>query len=458
MSETEDNTEPSTEPGTDSQLDRLRVALDSGRLQRVQRLLHSLPTAEIAVLLESMPIGEREVVWGLVGAEDRGEVLVHVAEEVRDGLIREMPIEELVAATEGLEVDDLADLIEDLPETVTQQLLRSMDRENRQRLEAVLSYEPDSAGGLMNTDTVTVRPDVSLDVVLRYLRLRGSLPEHTDALFVVDRRGHYLGVVSVNQLLTLDPELETASIMDTEITPIGVRASAAEVAKQFENLDLVSAPVVNEEGVLVGRITVDDVVDVIREEAGQDMLSMAGLDDEEDLFAPILQRTRRRAIWLGINMMTAFIAARVVGLFEASIEQMVALAVLMPVVASMGGVAGSQTLVLTIRGLALGSIGASNARNLLAKELAVALANGLIFGVVVAIITLLWFGNPMLSLVIALALLLNQVNGVFTGVWLPLLLKRLGIDPALAGSVVLTTFTDTGGFFMLLGLGTLILL
>ncbi|HXG29842.1 MAG TPA: magnesium transporter [Nevskiales bacterium] len=454
MSETEDALDPST----DRRLERLRTALDSGRLQRVQRLLHSLPTAEIALLLESMPIGERQVVWGLVDPEDRGEVLVHVAEEVRDGLIREMPIEELVAATEGLEVDDLADLIENLPETVTQQLLRSMDLENRQRLEAVLSYPPDSAGGLMNTDTVTVRPDVSIDVVLRYLRLRGSLPEHTDALFVVDRTGRYLGVVSVNRLLTLDPELVIASVMDTEIRPIEVTASATEVAKQFENLDLVSAPVVNEQGILVGRITVDDVMDVVREEADHSLMSMAGLDEEEDLFAPILRRTRRRAIWLGVNLITAFIAARVVGLFEASIEQMVALAVLMPVVASMGGIAGSQTLVLTIRGLALGSIGTSNARSLLYKELAVAFANGVFFGVIVAVVTALWFGNLMLGLVIALALALNQINGVLTGVWLPLLLRKLGIDPALAGSVVLTTFTDTGGFFMLLGLGTLILL
>jgi magnesium transporter len=450
--------EEAADPSTDTRLERLRAALDSGRLQRVQRLLHSLPTAEIALLLESMPIGEREVVWGLVDPEDRGEVLVHVAEEVRDGLIREMPIEELVAATEGLEVDDLADLIEDLPETVTQQLLRSMDRENRQRLEVVLSYEPDTAGGLMNTDTVTVRPDVSIDVVLRYLRLRGSLPEHTDTLFVVDRGGHYLGVLSVNQLLTLDPELVIATAMDTAVKPIEVNSSAADVAKQFETLDLVSAPVVNEESLLVGRITVDDVMDVIRDEAEHSMLSMAGLDEEEDLFAPITQRARRRAIWLGINLMTAFVAARVVGLFEASIEQIVALAVLMPVVASMGGIAGSQTLVLMIRGLALGSIGAGNARTLLLKELAVASINGLIWGVVVGLVTWVWFKNAQLSLVIALALGLNQVNGVLTGVWLPLLLKRLGIDPALAGSVLLTTFTDTGGFFMLLGLGTLILL
>ncbi len=454
MSETEDAVEPST----DSRLERLRAALDTGRLQRVQRLLHSLPTAEIALLIESMPIGERQVVWGLVDPEDRGEVLVHVAEEVRDGLIREMPIEELVAATEGLEIDDLADLIEDLPETVTQQLLRSMDLENRQRLEAVLSYPPDSAGGLMNTDTVTVRPDVSLDVVLRYLRLRGSLPGHTDALFVVDRGGRYLGVVSVNRLLTLDPELVIAGAMDTEIRPIEVSASATEVAKQFENLDLVSAPVVNEQGVLVGRITVDDVVDVIRDQAEHSLMSMAGLNEEEDMFAPVTASARRRAVWLGINLITAFIAARVVGIFQASIEEVVALAVLMPVVASMGGIGGSQTLTLMVRSMALGQVGRSNARELFLKELAVGLINGLLWAAVVAGITLFWFRNAKLALVIGLAMLINQINGALTGFWLPLLLKRLGVDPALAGSVVLTTFTDVVGFLALLGLGTLILL
>jgi magnesium transporter len=450
--------EDATGQSTDSRLERLRSALDSGRLQGVQRLLHSLPTAEIALLLESMPIGEREVAWGLVDVDDRGEVLVHVAEDVRDGLIREMPIEELVAATEGLEVDDLADLIEDLPETVTQQLLRSMDRENRQRLEAVLSYEPDSAGGLMNTDTVTVRPDVSIDVVLRYLRLRGSLPEHTDALFVVDRTGRYLGVISVNQLLTLGPELITAAVMDTEVQPIDVNAKATRVAKQFENLDLVSAPVVNENGFLVGRITVDDVMDVIRGEADHSLMSMAGLDEEQDLFAPIATSALQRAVWLGINLLTAFIAARVVGIFEASIVEVVALAVLMPVVASMGGIGGSQTLTLMIRGLALGHIGRSNTRELFLKELAVALINGLLWAGVVAGITLLWFNNLKLALVIGLAMLINQINGALTGFWLPLLLRRLGVDPALAGSVILTTFTDVIGFLALLGLGTLILL
>lgn len=449
---------PDTEQSTDSRLQRLRLALDSGRLQRVQRMLHSLPPAEIGLLLESMPTGEREVAWGLVDPEDRGEVLLHVADEVRANLIREMPIEELVEATEGLEIDDLADLIDGLPETVTQQVLRSMDLQNRQRLESILSYPANSAGGLMNTDTVTVRPDVSIDVVLRYLRLRGSLPRHTDALFVVDRGGRYLGIIAVNTLLTLEPELDTASVMDTEVQPLSVHLTAAQVARRFEDLDLVSAPVVSDSGSLVGRITVDDVMDVIRDEAEHSLMGMAGLDEEEDLFAPLAISTRRRAVWLGINLFTAFLAARVVGVFEASIEQVVALAVLMPVVASMGGIGGSQTLTLMTRGLALGNIGRANAWTLFVKELAIGLINGVLWAVVVAVITLLWFKNLKLALVIGLAMLLNQVNGALTGVWLPLALKRVGIDPAIAGSVILTTFTDVGGFFLLLGLGTLILL
>jgi magnesium transporter len=451
--------DPATEENvTDSRLERLRKAVDSGRLQRAQRMLHALPPAEIGQHLESMPPNEREIVWGLVDPEDRGEVLLHVADEVREGLISEMSIEELIRATGNLETDDLADLIETLPETLIQPVLRSMDLQDRQRLEAVLSYPPNSAGGLMNTDAVTVRPDVTIDVVLRYLRLRGNLPGHTDALFVADRASRYLGIIALDKLLTLDPDLEIESVMDAEVQPITVDASAAQVARRFENLDLVSAPVVDESGIVVGRITVDDVVDVIRREAEHSLLSMAGLAEEEDLFSPILRSTRRRAVWLGINLMTAFIAARVVGLFEASIEEVVALAILMPVVASMGGIAGSQTLTLIIRGLALGNIDRSNLRELLAKELAVATINGLLWAAVVAIITVLWFKSGMLAVVIGLALVINQVIGVLSGIWLPLLLRRLGIDPALSGSVILTTVTDVVGFFALLGLGTLILL
>ncbi len=442
----------------DNVLAHLHSALESGRLRRLQPMLHSLHPAEIALLLEGIPPTKRRIVWELVDPDDHGEILLHLSDEVRAGLIERLDDEVLLAATEGMDTDDLADLLEDLPETLTQQVLHSMDVEHRHRLESILSYPSDSAGGLMNTDTVTVRPDVTIDVVQRYLRSRGDLPENTDALIVVNRYGRYLGKVALERLLTRDGDKSIAEIMDSEATPLDVATPASQVARHFEDRDLVSAPVVDENGALLGRITIDDVVDIIRDEAEHNFMSRAGLDEEEDLFAPVVASARRRAVWLGINLFTAFLAARVVGLFEATIEEVVALAVLMPIVASMGGIGGSQTLTLMIRGLALGHIGSSNARMLLIKELSVATINGLIWALVVAAIVLVWFGNPMLALVIALAMVLNQIIAAGSGVGLPLLLRRLNIDPALAGSVVLTTITDVVGFSAFLGLGALILL
>ncbi len=439
-------------------LAHLHHALESGRMRRLQPMLQELNPAEVATLLEGIPPTKRKIVWGLVSAEDHGEILLHVNDEVRTNLIDRLDDEVLLAATEGLDIDDLADLLEDLPETVTQQVLRSMDFQNRQRLESILSYPADSAGGLMNIDTVTIRPDVTVDVVLRYLRQRGELPQGTDKLFVVNRFGRHLGAVSLDKLLTLDPDQRIGEIMDDQIDPINVNTGESTVAKTFEDLDLVSAPVTDDHGVLLGRITIDDVVDIIRDEAEHNFMSRAGLDEEEDLFAPIIPSARRRAVWLGINLFTAFLAARVVGLFEATIEEVVALAVLMPIVASMGGIGGSQTLTLMIRGLALGQIGMGNARSLLIKEVSVATINGLAWAIVVALIVLVWFRNPMISMVIGLAMVLNQIIAAAAGVGLPLLLRRLSIDPALAGSVVLTTITDIVGFFAFLGLGALILL
>lgn len=451
-------TEPHDEHRTPAQLAHLREALDSGRMLPVKRSLHALHPAEIARLLESLPLREREIVWGVVDAEDQGEVLLHVPDEVRGSLMQDMAVEDIVAAAEELEIDDLADFVEDLPETVTQQILRSMDTRDRARLQQVLSYEADTAGGLMNTDTVTVRPDVTLEVVQRYLRLRGEIPDNTDALYVVDRYGRYLGVLPLDKFVTSDPTQLVTDLMVRERDPLSVSMSDREVAKRFENLDLISAAVVGDGGMLVGRITIDDVVDVIRAEAEHTVMSMAGLDEEEDIFAPVKSAVRKRSLWLGINLVTAFLASWVVGLFEATIAQVVALAVLMPVVASMGGIGGSQTLTLMIRGLALGQVDSRYTAQLLRKEVSVALINGLLFAAIVALIAVIWFGSAKLAGVIAIALILNQLAGAVSGVFVPLLLQRLGIDPALAGSVILTTVTDVMGFFIFLGLGGAILL
>ena len=442
----------------EERLEKLDSAVASGRMRRLKPMLASMHPAETALLLESIPRDKREVVWNLVPEADHGETLLHVNDEVRAELIDALEHDTLLAATEGLAIDDLADLIEDLPEQVTREMLRAMDIENRERLKVVLSYDPASAGGLMNNDTVTVRPDVSLDVVSRYLKQRASLPEDTEALFVISRYGRYLGMLPLSKLVTLDPERDVSEIMDTDIDALAVDMPAAQVAKRFQDLDLISAPVVNAEGILLGRITIDDVVDVIRDEAEHSIMSLAGLDEEEDVFAPIPRSARRRAVWLGANLATAFLASQVVGLFSEALSQVVALAVLMPIVASMGGIGGSQTLTLMIRGLSLGQIGFANARALLAKELAVALINGILWGVVVGGIALVWFGNITLGLIMAAALVLNQLNAAITGVAIPLAMKKMGIDPALAGSVVLTTFTDVVGFAAFLGLGTLFLM
>lgn len=444
--------------GAELRVRRLRAALDSGRWAPVKRLLASLNPAEVASLLASLPERERDLVWEMVDPEDDGEVLLHLPEDVREGLIRQMDTAELVAAAEELDIDDLADFVDSLPETVTRQVMRALSDADRARLEAVLVHDPDTAGGLMNTDTVTVRPDVSLEVVMRYLRMRGELPAHTDALFVVDRYGAYLGCLPLDRILTRDPEDIVSAVMDREIEALAVTLPARDVAQKFESSDLVSAPVVSSNGKLIGRITVDDVVDVIRADAEHNLLSMAGVDEDEDLFAPVRRAARRRALWLGINLCTAFLAARVVGLFEASIEQVVALAVLMPIVASMGGIAANQIVALMVRGIALGQVGAGNTAALLRKELLVSLINGLLWGSTVAAVTFWWFESPALSLVIGLALALNLLLAATAGLLVPLLLRRLGLDPALAGSVIVTTITDTMGFFLFLGLGTLILL
>src|SRR6185436_2383876 len=370
-----------------SRLAALRSALEQGSMRHGQRMINSMHPAEIASLIESLPPAKREIVWEFVDPEIEGDVLIELNEEVRSELIGGMDAEELIAATEGMEVDDLADLIGDLPETLNQRVLRSMDAQDRERVNAVLGFEEDSAGGLMNLDAVTVRPDVTLEVVMRYMRMRGELPERTDRLFVVNRHDKYLGGIDITRLLTEDPERTVGELMSS-IEGIAPETPARDVAKLFEDRDLVSAPVVSGDGKLLGRIT---VVDVIREEADHSVMSMAGLNEDEDLFAGVRTTVRRRVIWLAINLATAVFAANVVGLFEATIEKVVALAVLMPIVASMGGIAGSQTLVLIIRGLALGQVETANARWLLVREVLVGLLNGVLLAGLVGIAAVLWF-------------------------------------------------------------------
>ncbi|MGE0029552.1 MAG: magnesium transporter [Steroidobacteraceae bacterium] len=440
-----------------SRLAAIQAALAAGRLRGADRMVDAMHPAETALLLESLPPAQRALVWELVGAGIQGDVLVELSEEVRSELLAGMQPDELVAAAEGLAVDDLADLLAELPEAVTRQVLKSMDQQDRDRLSTVLAFPEDSAGGLMNTDTVTVRPDVPIEVVLRYLRMRGELPERTDCLFVVDRNDRYLGALPVARLLTVDPERIVSSEMDPEVAPILPAAPASEVARLFETRDLLSAAVVAEDGRLLGRITVDDVVDVVREQAEHPALAAAGLEDEDDVFAGVRKSARRRALWLGINLLTALLASWVVGLFEATIEKVVALAVLMPVVASMGGIAGTQTVTLIIRGIALGQVQPSNARWLFFKELAVGALNGLVWAAAVAIATWLWFGTWDVAAVIFVAIVINLVAASMAGVLIPLTLKRMRIDPALAGGVILTTVTDVVGFAALLGLGALFL-
>ncbi len=446
--------ESAEQNSTQQRLEALTDALHSGAADKVRQMLSDLHPAEIGDLLESLPHGPRELLWELVPSEEQGEVLVEVNDEVRSGLIDEMETHELVQATGGLDTDDLADLLHDLPGAVIHELLLSMDKQNRQRLEAALSYPEDSAGGLMDLDVVTVRANVSLDVVLRYLRLRGEIPELTDSLFVVNRFDHLQGLLPLSTLLTNDPEASVAEVMDRDVEGIPAAMKSADVARLFQDRNLVSAPVINDNNKLLGRITVDDVVDVIRDEADHNIMSMAGLDEENDIFAPVIISARRRAVWLGINLATAFLASWVIGLFESTLDKVVALAVLMPIVASMGGIAGSQTLTIMIRGLALGQVGSSNARSLMLKEIQVSIMNALIWSLVVAVVAMAWFQNMDIGLIIGAALIVNLVFAAVAGFTIPLLLRRVGIDPALAGTVLLTTVTDVVGFVAFLGLGT----
>jgi magnesium transporter len=438
--------------------ERVSEALDSGVQSQLEGLIDSLSGAEIGDLLESLPQTKRMAVWELVGADRDGDVLVEVNDEVRAGLIRDRSSAELIQAVGELDIDDLADILNDLPEDVIAEVLTAMDRQDRERLAQVMSYPEDSAGGLLNPNVVTVRPDVSLDVVLRYLRLRGELPEVFDQLFVVDRRGYYLGQLKLSDVLTKDDSNQVSDLISTNTKPIPVEMSARQVAVEFEHHDLISAPVTDQDGFLLGQITIDDVVDVIREQGDHMVLTAAGLDEESDMFAPIFQTARRRWVWLGVNLITTLLAALVLYSFQPTLDQLVELAVLFPIVMSMGGIAGTQTLTLMIRGMATGHVSPRNSMSILRRELAVGILNGLVFSVVIAAIAYLWYGNPGLGVVMAVAIIANLVAGALAGALIPVLLKRLSIDPALAGGVVLTTVTDVIGILAFVGLASYLLL
>ncbi|MFT4580714.1 MAG: magnesium transporter [Gammaproteobacteria bacterium] len=436
----------------------IQTALESNDLLTVRNHLAELHPSELADLLESVPSEIRDELWVHVEPTAEGDVLAEANDRVRAALLENMRPDEVVAATANLHSDDAADILQDLPEARAAEVLRSMDELNRTRIARVLSHSEDTAGGLMDADMVTVRADVAAEVVLRYLRLLGRIPDKTDSLMVVDRENIYLGILSLATLVSAASDSYVGDLMTLDTEGIRVSTDAADVARVFEQRDLLSAAVVDSDGSLLGRITVDDVIDVIREQSEHSFMSAAGLDEEDDIFAPVLVSTQRRATWLGINLATAFMAAWVIGRFEATIEQFVALAILMPIVASMGGIAGSQTLTIVIRGLALGHVGSANARLLLVRELGIGILNGLLWAVVVAIIAGTWFANPLLGLIIGIAIVINLFVAAFSGAVIPLVLRRMNIDPALAGGVVLTTVTDVVGFVAFLGLATVFLL
>jgi magnesium transporter len=432
--------------------------LADGNAELLRDAIGDLHPAEIAGLMEAMPPEQRRITWELVPDELRGEVLAYVHDEARAGLITEMDHAELVTAAVQMDDEDLAEVLDELPVDLTESILSALDEDHRRRIEAVLAYPEGTAGRLMSTDVVSVRTDVTLAVVLRWLRRHQRLPPHTDALMVLSDEGRYVGKLDLADVVTGDPELKVETVMKPEAERVLALATEREVTALFEQRDLISVAVLDEDDRLLGRITVDDVVDIIREDADRRMLQSAGLEEEEDLFAPVLPSARRRGLWLGINLITVFVAAWVIGLFEDALEQIVALAVLMPVVASMGGIAGSQTLTLTIRGLALDQIAESNVRWLIGKEVAVGALNGLVWALLVAVVAWAWFGSTGIAAVIATAMVLNLLVAALSGIAIPLLLHRIGIDPALSGAVILTTVTDVVGFLSFLGLATLFLL
>ena len=444
---------------SEKKLGKLISDLERDQITSIQQTLTSLHPSETARLLESLTPGKRKIIWQLVDQDDEGDVLKELVEDVRQNLIGEMDATELIAATQDMELDDLADLLVDLPETVTEQVITALDRQDQIRLESVMSYDEDTAGGLTNPRIISVRRGITIEVLMRYLKRLNKLPEHTNYIYIVNRNDEYLGAVKLFDLFLEDKNKPIETIMDESVKAMLADVDVKQVAIDFQNLDLISMPVIDEKNRLLGQITVDDVVDVIQDQVNSEIFNMAGLDDEDDIFAPVILSTKRRAVWLGMNLITAFVVAGAIGLFQEILQQIVILAVLMPIVASMGGVAGNQTLILVIRGIAMGKIQRSNARKLLVKESSVALLNGLTWSIVVSVLAVVLFQTTWeIGLIVGAAMLLNIFASAIAGVAIPFLLKKMGIDPALAGGVLMITLTDVLGFVTFLGLATLFLL
>jgi len=438
-------------------LQKLMTSLEASLYEEAIAQIANLHSAEIARLLEGVPRKDRVQLWVNIDPGTQGNILKDLSEDVQSQLLNTMDVDSIVNATEGLDMDDLADIVPELPESALHNLLLTLDHKHRDHLKRVLSYPEDSAGGLMNIDIITVRDDVNVRTVIRYLRLLKKMPNDTDKVFVVDRSYKYLGSIHISTLLTNEAEQNINPLINKTLRPISADMPEKEVAHLFEQRNLISAPVVDENNQLIGRITIDDVVDVIRDEAEHSVMSMAGLDEEEDVFAPVMQSSKRRSVWLGVNLITVFIAVFFIGLFEATLQEKIALAILMPVVASMGGIAGTQTLILVTRGIATGRVTTSNLKVLMNKEVAIGFLNGIVWSVIIALATYFWFEDVMLSLVIALAVIVNLIFAAFSGAFLPSLLIKFKIDPALAGGVILTTITDVIGFVAFLGLASLVI-
>jgi len=426
-------------------------------LVELQKLLDALHLADVANLLESLPVEQRLIVWDLVKAEREGEILLEVSDAVRQTLIADMDAQELVAATEQLDTDEIADLAPDLPREVFQGVIRSLSPEEREQLRSAMSYPEGTVGALMDFDVISIRDDVTVEVVLRYLRRLDEMPDHTDQLFVVDGTGQLKGLLPINRLLVTRPKTLVTTVMRLDFLKLRPQEKAEDAAGAFERYDLVSAPVVDDRGRLIGRVTVNAVVDYIREETASDMLSAGGLREDEDLFASVWKSVRNRWTWLAVNLVTAFIASRVIGLFEDSIARIVALAALMPIIAGISGNSGNQTITMIVRALALGQITAANARKLFAKEIGVSTLNGLIWGGVVGLFAFLIYHNWQLGLVMTGAMALSLLLASVMGVAIPLAMEKLGRDPAQGASVMITAITDSGGFFIFLGLATVFL-